>query len=112
MSIVIGKLGIFNLDQIINLVKTKISIVSNQIYDKCQIQNNLILKCSQFIVEGSLLFRTSSQIESLRIEIIEQQEYLMKLTDAYEYLLQEKYTRNEKIIDRYDLIINTKSCRE
>ena len=91
MSMVIEQLGTFNLDQIINLVKKKrITLVSNQIYDRCQFQSNLILKCKQFIVDGSLLFRSSPEIEFLRIEIRKLEEYLIKLIDAYEYLLQEK----------------------
>ena len=65
-------------------------MISNQIYDKYQLQSDLILKCRQFIVDGSLLFRTSPEIEFLRIEIRELEEYLIKLIDAYEYLLQEK----------------------
>lgn len=100
MSTVIGQLGTFNLDQTINLVKKRISLVSQQIYDKCQTQNNLILKCRQFIVDGSLLFRSSHEIEFLRIEIRKLEEYLIKLIDTYEYLLQEKYTQNQIIIEK------------
>lgn len=100
MSMVIQQLGTFNLDQVINLVKKRITLVSNQIYDRCQFQSNLILKCKQFIVYGSLLFRSSPEIEFLRIEIRKLEEYLIKLIDAYKYLLQEKYTQNQIIIEK------------
>ena len=100
MSIVIEDLGTFKSPITVDSVKREITLMANQIYDKCQALTNLILKSQQFIIDGSLIFRTCPEIESLKIEIGQQEDNLKKLTEIYEDLLQQKYTQYQIIIDR------------
>ena len=107
MSTVIGDLVTFKSLITVDSVKREITLVTNQIYDKCQALTNLILKSQQFIVDGSLLFRTCPEIESLKLEIGQQEDNLKKLTEIYEILLHEKHTQNQKIIDRYNQTLHS-----
>jgi hypothetical protein len=94
MSTVIGDLDTFKSPITIDSVKREITLVTNQAL------TNLILKSQQFIIDRSLIFRTCPEIESLKIEIVQQEDNLKKLTEIYEDLLQQKYTQYQIIIDR------------
>ena len=107
MSTIIEDFGTFKSPITIDSVKREITLVANQIYNKCQALTNLILRSQQFIIDGSLIFRTCPEIESLKIEIGQQEDNLKKLTEIYEDLLHEKHTQNQKIIDRYNQTLHS-----